>query len=138
MFKKILVFILCLIFIGTFFITQKTPLFYRYGDTFELYLEKGGSLAHFVTVKKEEYAFYNNVTGESCVLLNNDLPVPKIFEDFNSKIIFVETLEEGVSYYGYSNDIKYVQYINGKKVNLHVFKGKTQTKIGSPIIYGSF
>ena len=138
MFKKIFVFALSLILVSTFFLFQRQPLFKNYGNDFEIYLSEGSSLSQVVVVSKQDFVLYGDVKGESCVILKNEFSVGDFFADFNAKILFSEMVEEGVSYYGYSSKIKYAESIDGKRVNLHVFVGKTQIKVGSPIIYGSF
>lgn len=138
MFKKISVFALSLVMVFTFFLLQRKPVFINYGQSFEIYLNGDGSLSQGVVVSIKDYILYGNITGESCVVSESGFSVNDFFADFNAKVLFTETVDEGVSYYGYSSKIKYVQNINGKRVNLHVFVGKDQIKVGSPIIYGSF
>ena len=77
------------------------------------------------------------VKGESFTApLNYDYK--KLLEELNAKIVMTEDASEGNSYYAYSKKIRYCKTINDKKINLHIFVGKTGITVGTPIIYGSF
>ena len=138
MLKKLTV-ILAVVIVAISVVTiNKQPLFIEFSDTYELYLYSSSSNA--VTVYTDAYGYknYKKIKGESFKTDKSDFDVEKFFLDMNAKLIFTESIFEGVSYYGYSDDIKYGEMINGQKINLHVFVGKNQVKVGAPIIYGSF
>ena len=86
----------------------------------------------------KDYRFIKDVTGESVKISNLGFDVNEFFEKYNAKIVFTETTDGVVSYYGYSKDIKYQTTIGGKRINLHVAVTKDSVTVGAPIIYGSF
>ena len=122
---------------GVYFCTQ-TPLFYGYGDTFEISTLSSSSKALFQNVNEREYRFSFNRTGESCEIFTDEISVDKILEDFSAKVVFIEETAEQTSYYAYSDKIKYLKILDGKRVNLHISTSNEKIKIGSPIIFGSF
>ena len=69
-----------------------------------------------------------------------DLNVEEILKFYNAKIVFTESSYWGESVYAYSKNVKYKKEINGKIVNIQINKNKNskKTKIGFPIIYGSY
>jgi hypothetical protein len=83
------------------------------------------------------YIAYNGVTGESCVV-SAEYSAKEIMDRFNAELLFTERTETGVNYYCYSNKIKYKKTINGEIINLQISVTDTQTKIGAPLIFGSF
>jgi hypothetical protein len=54
------------------------------------------------------------------------------------EIFYIESVDDGVSFYAYSKNVKYLRMLNGKKVNLHVSLSNGKVYLGSPIIYGCF
>lgn len=137
MFKKIVCFASAIIVLVGMWVNSSVPIFKKISDTYELYLGSASSLAEIVKVSDKVYPFTNDVKGESCVIDKN-IPVEEILQSFNAELKFVEITDDGKNYYAYSNDIKYVKVIDGKLINLHICVGKNQTKLGSPIIFGSF
>ncbi len=103
----------------------------------EVYLKSNSSNAQTVCVEADCVKRYISKSGEA-VLILNDVSIEEILKEFCASLSFFEETEEGVSYYAYSRKIKYRKILNGKVINLHIFKGKNGTKIGSPLIYGSF
>jgi hypothetical protein len=136
--RGVFTFILCLIVAGNFFLINSTSLFYSFNGKNEVYLGYNSSASKIVSVKGEKVKNFISKKGEAIFIENEKLSPIEVMERFNAKLIFIEQIEEGVSYYAYSKDIKYVKRIRGEKINLHVFIGEKGTKIGSPIIYGSF
>ena len=122
---------------GVYFCTQN-PLFYGYGDTFEISTRSYSSNAILYNVNERQYRFTVNRTGESCEIFTDEISVEKILEDFSAKLVFVEETARQTSYYAYSSKIKYLKILDGKKVNLHISISKERVKIGSPLIFGSF
>lgn len=136
--KGFFTFVLCLIVVSIIFLINSTSLFYSFNGKNEVYLKNNSSVANIVSVKGEKVKKYISKKGEAIFIEKEELSPIKIMEEFNAKLVFLEKIDEGVSYYAYSKDIKYVKWVRGEKINLHIFIGKNGTKIGSPIIYGSF
>ena len=137
-FIKVITCILSVITVfGVYFCTQ-TPLFYGYSDTFEISTLSSSSKAIFQNVNESQYRFSFNRTGESCEIFTGEINVDKILADFSAEIVFIEETAEQTSYYAYSDKIKYLKILDGKKVNLHISTSSEKIKIGSPIIFGSF
>jgi hypothetical protein len=114
------------------------PLFSKYSENFIVYVGSNSSNAEILTVDSKDYMSLKKVTGESVKISSSNFDVYDFFEKYNAEIVFTETVDGVVSYYGYSKDIKYQTIIGGKRINLHVAKAKNLVTVGSPIIYGSF
>jgi type IV secretory pathway VirB6-like protein len=138
MLKKALFILIAAVTLFVLWAINCVPVFGKMSDNFELYISEHSSNAGIVKVKRQEFPFVRNVTGESCKLKADNFSVIKFFEDFQAEIVFIEETEEGVSYYGYSPLIKYHKDLRGERINLHVFVGGEQVTVGTPIIYGSF
>lgn len=142
MFKKILSFTFVFAFCAAALFALKiensrSPLF-AYADRIEVY-GADGSFCGGIVVTEREYPFVKFRAGESCTAVYiGDKSAEEIFAELGGKILFSETTEAGVSYYGYSEKIRYRKKIGENVVNLHVFKGKDDLKIGTPLIYGSY
>lgn len=134
-FSYILAVILTLACVG--YVNTK-PLFSNYSDSFTVYVGSNSSNAQILTVDSKDYRFIKDVTGESVKISNLGFDENEFFEKYNAKIVFTETTDGVVSYYGYSKDIKYQTTIGGKRINLHVAVTKDSVTVGAPIIYGSF
>lgn len=104
---------------------------------FEAYKNSSSSLAKIVPLSKVEMYFTVGKTGES-VEIEKTTDIENLLIVFNAKLVMVEKIDCGVSYYAYSNEIPYLTKLKGQKVNLHVFVGKEKIKVGAPLIYGSF
>ena len=136
--KNLLTFILCVFVVGVFFLINSTSLFYAFNGKNEVYLRYNSSNAEIVSVKKEKVKDYIVKKGEAVFIEGEKLSPIDLLKTFNAKLVFIEKTEEGVSYYAYSKDVKYLKMIKGERINLHIFIGEKGSKIGSPIIYGSF
>ena len=137
-FRKAITCMLSVITVFAVYFCTQTPLFYGYGDTFEISTLSSSSNAIFYNVNESQYRFSFNRTGESCEIFTEEISVDKILADFSAKIVFIEETAQQTSYYAYSDKIKYLKILDGKKVNLHISTSNEKTKIGSPIIFGSF
>ena len=135
--KVFICFLSIITILGVFFCTQ-TPLFYGYGNSFEISFGSYSSNARFCLVDDNEYRFVFNKTGESCEIFTEESDVKKILSDFSANVVFIEETAEQISYYAYSKKIKYLKIINGKMVNLQISLSNEKIKMGSPIIFGSF
>ncbi len=114
------------------------PVFREYAKSFTVYVGENSSNALFKSVSSYGYPFILNRFGESCIVDGNDFDLSTFAKRFCATEVLVENIGEGVSHYFYSSKIKYVKTLNGQKVNLHVFIGKDNVVLGSPLIYGSF
>lgn len=137
MLKKIICLAVCVFSLFGVWVSGRTPVFAEYSDSYELYVGSASSNARIITVDEKSFPFVQKVSGEG-VTLDDDITVQEITEKFDAKLIFTESVAEGVSFYAYSEKIGYKAVVRGEKVNLHVFVGKDYVKVGSPIIYGSF
>lgn len=119
------------------FANDTSPLF-NFSEGIEIYFYDG-SFGKGINASFSEYPFIKGKTGESCVLSydNGKKPVD-VANVLGGKILFSENTEEGVSYYGFSNKVKYKKTVNGTAVNFQIFCGESQMKIGLPLIFGSF
>ena len=137
MFKRIVCLFFVLVLSTVLWTLNRKPLFSEFSNDFELYLNSNSSNATIVYTDRLGYGKYNGVTGESCVVTTGET-VYEIMDLFDAKMMFCEKTDTGVNYYCYSNRIKYQKTVNGVTINLHISLSDTQTKIGSPMIFGSF
>ncbi len=142
MFKRIISFtVLSIAAAATFsflkFANRTSPLF-GFAEEIEIYFYDG-SFCEGVNAIASEYPFIKGITGESCVISCGNEKKPKdIAKELGGKILFSESTEEGVSYYGYSDNVKYKKRVNGKVVNFQIFCCESRMKVGLPLIFGSF
>ena len=136
MLKKAAVFLAAFILISCLWAFNKEPIFDEYAENYKICLGDGASSAEFVDVSKRQYAFYDEIRGESCII--DEMDAEKFFDEFGAKILFTEQTEQQISYYGYCPKIKRSVIICGKRVNVHLSLSKNRAVVGSPIIYGSF
>lgn len=137
MLKKFGVIVLTVAFavlIGTY---DSKPIFKDYANNYEIYVESPSSNAKIISTTKNEYPFIKNKFGESCKI-KNPFCLQNFLEDMKAEIVFTEQTEEGISYYAYSNAIRYKREVCKKTINLQIFIGQSGVTVGSPIIYGSF
>lgn len=138
MLKSTITYLLALSLIFLFCYINVTPVFKGYADEYEVYLGNKGSLSQIISVNESDFIYLENLSGESFTIDKENFNLEKFLTDYDAKLVFVEEIESGISYYAYSKKIKYKANIDKKLINLHVFIGKTNIKVGSPIIYGSF
>lgn len=113
------------------------PVFYGYSEKFEICYITASSSGRIEETSAEDFPLFDKY-GESFTVRGDKISVEDILERFNAKIVFTEKINEGISFYAYSDKIAYRKTIAGKKVNLHIFVGKNKTTVGTPIIFGSF
>ena len=123
------------IIISCYFINSR-PVFVEYSIDFEVYLNSASSSAQ---ISNTNFGFLGvkNIRGESFKTDIEDFNMEEFINDYSARIVFVEEIEQGVSYYAYSPKIKYRSKLFGQTINLHIFIGK-QVTIGAPLIFGSF
>lgn len=104
----------------------------------EIYLENG-SFGKIKSVEQKTALYSLNKKGEA-YYYDEVLSVDEILDFYDAKSVLFEEINGGISVYAYSKKIKYAKTIKNERVNLHVYVNKnTQTtKIGFPIIYGSY
>ncbi len=136
MFKKIFMPISVATCLVLMFFVCNFPVFYNYTNKLEIY-DNGKSAGEIINVNSLSSIFIHKY-GEAIYLDKDEFCLQNFLNDFNASIIFTENLENGTCYYAYSPQIKYVEKINGKNINLHVYVGKLNVKVGSPLIYGGY
>ena len=137
MLKKLFSLIIATIILLSVGVINSKPVFDGYAKTFEVYIGSNSSSAKIVSANKKDLLFMNNIHGQAFIADKDAFDLKGFLKEFDAKIISVEKIDEGVSYYAYSPKIKYVNQLFGKPVNLQIFVGET-VKVGSPMIYGSF
>lgn len=137
MLKKIAVIFFAFLLLFNVYANNNQPIFKGYAKSFEFYLSSPSSSAKIVRANDKLLFIGKDVYGESFRADEKNFCLEEFLSEFNAKIVAVESIEEGVSYYAYSPKIKYRAKVNGKTVNLHVFIGDSVT-VGAPLIYGSF
>jgi len=138
MFKSIRLFFIMILSLICVYAVNRKPTFMDYSKDFTLYIQSNSSNCVFRKVTSFEYLFRVNVFGESCSIEKERFSLEDFLQDFSAQIVLVEEINGLTSYYAYSKDIRYLQVVNGKKVNLHVAVGEDSVVLGTPIIYGSF
>ena len=138
MIKRIALFFVCIIAVVGATFTTRTPVFIKYSNDFELYINSRSSMAKIINVDYMNFYFYKNVYGESVEINADSFNLQDFLDDFNATVLFTEKIQGGVSYYAYSPKIKYQKTLNGKRVNLQVVQKESFVKAGAPLIFGSF
>ena len=137
MFKKITATILSVLLLSTVPLFNAKPVFKGYSSEYEVYINSASSSAEIIRVSEKEFPFVKEVCGEAIKIELGQFSLEKFLEEFSAKVVFIEEISEGVSYYAFSKKIKYRKKIRGKTVNLQIFVGESVT-VGTPIICGSF
>ncbi len=138
MFKRVIPILLSAVCLCMVCYVNRTPVFGKFASELELYIGAPDSTAQIITVNAEKVPFISSVYGEAFTTSREEFNLNQFLDEFRAEMVFTESIEQGVSYYAYSSNIKYGQLINGKRVNLQVFIGDSTVKVGSPIICGSF
>jgi hypothetical protein len=136
--KRVFVALCTLAVAFVLFYLNAKPVLSGWGDKFEVYVLENGSNAQIISLSEQEFLFCRDVTGESVELLGDSTTAKRILDLFGAKIMWVERLEHGISYYGYSDKIRYRKVISSQAVNIQVFVSDERIVVGSPLIYGSF
>lgn len=137
MFKKLLAIIFCALLLLTLFnFTYFNSRLVLGGVGVEHKLFASSSSSQIVEVGYFG-RFTAKVKAETCVA-GEEFNLSSFLQSKNAVIVFTETCSAGVNVYAFSPEIYYLEKINGKKINIHVFIGENDIKIGSPIIYESF
>lgn len=134
MLKKIVTVILSALIVVVVFFLNATPIFNEHVEALELYTSLGSDGQ---IVKADEKILLGRIKGESFRCESN-FDYLKFINEYDGEILKVEKIPQGVSYYCYTDKIKYSKEFNGKKINLHVFVGENSVTVGSPVIFGSF
>lgn len=145
--KSVLYIILCLCFLlYLFYVNSKFDLCktLRIDESkvlkHEVYLKSNSSNCEIKDEKTISDMF--NTYGESIVIEKEEFDLGKILSYIKAEIIKTEETSDGVSYYAYSDEIKYCKDLFDSKVNLHIYVSNSSesetVKIGSPIIFSSY
>ena len=137
MFKRLCVIIVAVMLIISAYFINSRPVFVEYSNNFEVYLNSTSSSAQILNMQFSSFIGLKNIRGESFKIDIEDFNMEEFLNDYSARIVFVEEIEQGVSYYAYSPKIKYRTKLFGQTINLHIFIGK-QVTIGAPLIFGSF
>ncbi len=132
--KKI-IYIIPIIVILCFCILSNRPVLYGLAEKTEFCIGDGGSSSKIIELQNDGVAFFCKAYGETVTV--EDVSKDEIFKIFSARLVKVEKIESGTSYYGYSDKIKYCATVGGERVNIHVFVGE-ETKVGSPLIFGGY
>ncbi len=138
MFKKLLGLILFLCVMLTllnFSVYNSKPALGGIGYNLKVYATSNSSKIIELDLSRCKTA---DIKSETCEISVEDFNLEDILSSLNAKIVCLEEISEGVSYYAFSPKIKYRGFILGKQVNLHIFVKNSGVKIGSPLIYESF
>lgn len=136
MLKRLAAIFLCLIGLIFCWVINSKSVFADMSDDVIVYEGSFSSLASFKKTDDYEYALTTCRTGESCTIKTGDEKA--VLSAFEAKIVFTETTDDGISYYAYSDKLKYYKTINGERVNLHIHVSGDCVKAGTPLIYGGF
>lgn len=136
MLKRLAAIFLCLVGLIFCWLVNSKSAFADVSNEVTVYEGSFSSLATFKEATVVEYALTTCRTGESCTVATIDKEA--VLSAFEAKVLFVETTDSGVSYYAYSDKLKYCKIVNGKRVNLHIHVSEDCVKVGTPLIYGGF
>ena len=130
--------LLSMIFIVLYAISTPKILPIKTTDRIEIYLDNG-SHGQIKSVNLPEVQYSLAKKGQAYEYLE-DVSIEEILRFYSAKVVFTESSYWGESIYAYSKNIKLSREINGKIVNIQISKSKNdkKTKIGFPIIYGSY
>ena len=136
MFKKVLTPIIMAVCLAFIFFANNFPLFYDYSDRLEVYssLKSSGQMVNLNNTS----TIFIHKSGEAFSVDISKFNLQEFLDEFNAQIEFTEEIDGGTCFYAYSNNIKYLEYINHTPINLHIFMGKQTVKVGSPLIYGGY
>ncbi len=109
----------------------------KFKGSFEVYLNSDSSSAEIILVEKNMVEKFINRKGEA-VFINALLNPFEVIKEFGATLVHVEFTTNGESYYAYAPTIKFSKTLKNKRINLHIHVSDNGTKIGTPIIFGSF
>ena len=136
MFKKLFLPVVTAICLILMFLVNNFPVFYNYSKNLEVY-GKDKSSGEIINTLNFSAIFISKY-GEAFSLTKSNFTLNNFLNDFNAELIFTEEVENGTCYYAYSPKIQYLEKIYGQNINIHIFIGKNNVKIGSPLIYGGY
>ena len=137
MVKKISVLIASILLLLCLFFLNRVPVINNANQN-EVYLSSYSMSSQIKKVHKKDFKFILGVKGECYTIDVNDFCLDEFLRQLNATIIFTENLSNVDCYYGYSPNIKYLEMVKGRLINVHIAISKSYVKIGCPIIYGSF
>ncbi len=113
------------------------------GQEYTFYCFSTSSQAEIVTCPPAFAAVYKYVlldclTGESTVYDSGERDADGIIEEYGAQVKFCECLTDSMNYYCYSPALGEGVTLNGYEINLHIAQKKSQTAVGTPLIFGGF
>ena len=137
---KIFYLTVCAFIFAIIYMYSSLPLTSGLSKRAEFYVQGNGSNAQIVNVENltelQKYSF-SKVHGEGAIVEDKQ-KLFKFITDYGVEFYYSQKIEDGTSYYGYSNKIRYSQKLNGKIINVHIHVKNGTIKIGFPIIFGSY
>ena len=140
MLKKAITVAISIFLIVSIFLLNRVPTFdkYNYAKEYEVYLTSYSSPSQIIKVDKNSFKFVLGVKGEGFKVDKESFCLVEFLSQIDAELVLKEELENVVCYYAYSKNIKYLEMIKGRLINLHIAVGENYVKVGAPIIYGSF
>ncbi len=119
------------------FISLARPEFYGYDGRRETYFENG-SFSEGIRAE-ESLGLYELIRGRCGeAVLTDEETAEKIVKDFGARLVYKESVSGGENAYYYTEKLPFSAAVNGKTVNLQIFRSRGAVKAGTPIIYGGF
>ncbi len=119
------------------FISLACPVFCGYSGRREVYF-KDGSFSEGIRAE-QELGFYDLIRGRQGEAITTDgETAEKIVKDLSARLVFRESFSGGENAYYYTEKLRYIREINGKRVNIQVCVTDGAVKVGTPMIYGGF
>lgn len=133
--NRLCIFLAIMVVCAVWFVSSE-PLLFALDGKRSYYVGSSSSCA-LCTDNEVDLRVFTDKYGES-VYLDREKNCEEIFSLVGAELVFVEEINEGISYYGYSTALPYKKTVNGDVVNVHVFIGEGYTVVGTPIIYGGY
>lgn len=138
--KSVLVFFICLALVLVPQAFNKSPIF-KSGEDYTIYSGALGSNAKITICDKgKEFLtkiFTSYVTGESTTYSNTQTAFSEA-KRLGAKILFSESVQNVTCYYAYTPKINNCVTLYGEKINIQIAVSESYSKIGTPLIFGSF
>ncbi len=80
----------------------------------------------------------DNTLGVAYIYPKDDKRIDELIDKFSAKIHYSQSLEDGVTYYGYCKGLDKSVEIDGKEINIQIVSNKDNIIVGFPLIMGSY
>ncbi len=140
---KIRAVLLSLICFALVFLPQvlNKSLIFKRGESYTIYSGALSSNAKITVCEKGSEWFTklttSNVTGESVCYCDSQTAFSEA-ERLGAKILFCEKIENVTCYFAYTPRVKNYVTLYGHRVNIQIAVSENRSKIGSPLIFGSY